>query len=295
MSPSSCKSARGFTLVELLVVITIIATLAGLLIPAVQSAREAARRNTCTNNLKQLSLATIAFDGKKQYVPGWRNSSPKAGDVAVSWPISILENIERRDVYADITANGLATAKPVSMELFNCPSSPANTSGPTLAYAGNCGNAPYATTQVKGDGVMFDQVVATYASKVGVDFISSGDGTATTLLFSEKSGANMPSLAAWNSSPASPFDKTTTAGFVIGMTPTTFGGAVINPSATQTPGATTFPNSNHPSGVMAAFCDGHINFIRADITPTTYAQLMTSKSDVSSFTSLTTLNEADFK
>ena len=75
--PRKPRGARGFTLVELLVVIAIIGVLVALLLPAIQAAREAARRSTCTNQVKQIALATLNFESANRYLPP---GCPHAGE-----------------------------------------------------------------------------------------------------------------------------------------------------------------------------------------------------------------------
>ncbi|HVT30678.1 MAG TPA: DUF1559 domain-containing protein, partial [Lacipirellulaceae bacterium] len=93
----ACRQ-NGFTLVELLVVIAIIGILVALLLPAIQAAREAARRAQCQNHLKQIALAVLNYESaKKKFPPGFV-SQPSQFE-SWGWPIFILPSLEEQSLY----------------------------------------------------------------------------------------------------------------------------------------------------------------------------------------------------
>ena len=109
----SSRRSSGFTLVELLVVITIIGALIGMLMPAVNSAREAANRTSCSNNIKQLALACLNYDQAYRSLPCactqtgvWKASygengvQPQPTNQRENWVIMILPFIEQTSLYA---------------------------------------------------------------------------------------------------------------------------------------------------------------------------------------------------
>ena len=104
------KKVRGFTLVELLVVIAIIGILVGLLLPAVQAAREAARRMQCSNNLKQLGLAMLNYESATRKLPALGTvSSPGPGvngGRAWSWVLAVLPYVEQQARSNALAAQG---------------------------------------------------------------------------------------------------------------------------------------------------------------------------------------------
>src|SRR6478736_3371474 len=101
MSRASRRFSRSaFTLVELLVVIAIIGVLVALLLPAVQSAREAARRMSCQNNIKQIGIALHNHhDVKLTFPPGALNTGHNGTPVYTTWTVEILPFMEQQSLY----------------------------------------------------------------------------------------------------------------------------------------------------------------------------------------------------
>lgn len=149
LSPTRCRKA--FTLVELLVVITITGVLIGLLIPAVQAAREAARRMQCQSNLKQLGLAAMAFESAHRRFPsggwgfqwqGFADVSSAAGQPG-SWTFSLLPLIEQDSLYQLGSLSGSASQRDQELRLrvsspvpiYNCPS---RRGGETFGFDTSC-------------------------------------------------------------------------------------------------------------------------------------------------------------
>ena len=139
------RRQKAFTLVELLVVIAIIGVLVALLLPAVQAAREAARRVQCTNNVRQLALASINHNDSHGFLPsggwGWRwFADPNSGygeSQPGGWPYSLLAYIEAqniRDIGAGVTNPSqleplMMTVAETPVASFTCP-----TRRPAVAY-----------------------------------------------------------------------------------------------------------------------------------------------------------------
>ena len=315
MHPLRMNTARGFTLVELLVVIAIIGILMGLLLPAVQNAREAGRRTTCFNNLYQMAFAATRHSDTNGFIPGWRNAASTSGQV-YGWPVLLLPFLERRDLSTALTAvTPSVSAKTSYLNIYLCPTSPPESQVDAwLSYAGNAGYGSKLEVTAsgidgKGNGVMVDtSLTGNQSNRIDVDYVSNGDGASNTLVLTEKCGTRVTKLPKWSNqisvpptNPISLTDVSATSSTYSSIPVFLFAGSAATnawtpPTTTGFSGSSNttddrFPSSNHPGGVNAAFCDGHVLFLKSTVDITTYVQMMTSNSEQSYAPALTPFNE----
>jgi prepilin-type N-terminal cleavage/methylation domain-containing protein len=196
----------AFTLVELLVVIAIITILIGLLLPAVQYAREAGRRTQCINNVRQLALAVQMFESQKKDFPGFRQIIPQSKRV-VSWQIALFPYLEQKDIFAT-WQDPKETEMRVFIPSFHCPSrGSARVGVADNSYVANTGQRTrpkgdprpfndlwcdgtaydsYTRSQKAQNGVFLDKLLTNRPRVQMVDF---ADGTSRTLILSENLAA----------------------------------------------------------------------------------------------------------
>ena len=282
---SSSQRPTAFTLVELLVVIAIIAVLIGLLLPAVQSAREAARRSACSNNQKQLGLAMhVHHDAKKTLPPGnKRFTTTTSGTVLSPTVVFLLPFIEERsraDLY-DYKKSWLAQIAVVGQVIpaYQCPSdtsrvmeSAQGTGGDRKgSYGVNWGQNTFGTQTYK----------APFFSNYGARFADITDGTSKTLMLMEMIQA--PSDAGqesdrrgriWNPSGGSyqlmtrvvPNSTANDVGYCVHRPEI---GLPCTPATSDNP-CTSASRSKHPGGVMCSFCDGSVRFVADNVDLTAW-------------------------
>ncbi|MFO0904480.1 MAG: DUF1559 domain-containing protein [Pirellulales bacterium] len=207
--------ARGFTLVELLVVIAIIGILVALLLPAVQAAREASRRTSCVNNLKQVGLALHMYHDTHQTFPsGWLAMDPATrlplaeGQPGWGWAALLLPYLEQRTVSEGMIQHSLSIMDPVHnavrvqpLAVFRCKSDTGQSefslpdeSNPSTVFARLATSnyvGVFGTTELEDCEGLPPGVICQgnggFQHQLGVGLHEFLDGTSNTLLVGERS------------------------------------------------------------------------------------------------------------
>ncbi len=199
------RKRRAFTLVELLVVITIIGMLMAMLLPAVNAAREAARRGQCMNNAKQLTVAILNFEARGQGFPGFAKKIAFAAGVPVdgpkmidvSWVVLILPHMDRSDLWnkwsdANLEAKESRYLLHTYLPSLICPSNPpegttrATETSPgstPLGYVVNCGIKDLTRTTLAD---------AYFVNSAPTDPREVWDGPKSGIFFDQQSGIPVP-------------------------------------------------------------------------------------------------------
>jgi prepilin-type N-terminal cleavage/methylation domain-containing protein len=276
------RTTRGFTLVELLVVIAIIGALVALLLPAIQAAREAARRNSCSSNLKQIGIAVQTHHDSKKHYPMGRDRFDQLG---VSWAFQLLPYLEAANVFKSFVPGSRVDdaknsgAMRAAIELYACPSRRSaaadrdfdnNDSAPEVRSAGTLGdyaacagvNYMNGTTAVSGDqGALrvdarpeLHESGAIFSfSKTKENYVT--DGLSNTLVVGDKHKPQAPD----NNNPEMQHYSQGDTAFLAGDAPhTIFAGTGEGLANGPTDGSRTKFGSEHADITQFVFLDGHV-------------------------------------
>jgi prepilin-type N-terminal cleavage/methylation domain-containing protein/prepilin-type processing-associated H-X9-DG protein len=302
----------GFTLVELLVVIAIIGTLVGLLLPAVQAARESARRTTCSNRLKQLSLALHNYHSARNAFPAGAKSNlivtssttcftkadGTAGTVAsdqfAPWSVMLLpfnDEQSRYDSYDQTKTFGTCkvdtTAGNFSKQFlpnanFQCPSDPLSrgsvcNTNYLACMGGGTGSSDFVCTQSRGgfyqNGIFFNN------SQTKLKDLTDGSMYVVllgeTIYVSHTDYLTQQAFASWDSSYRAftgAQGPSSTCATEKGINSSTLNPTTSGYSTIAATTSNTF-GSQHQGGAQFAFADGAVRFIGESISLTIYRNL----------------------
>ncbi len=274
--PSRLSPSSGFSLVELLVVITIIGMLVGLLMPALISARGRARIAQCTNNQKELGLAIIQYEGAKQKLPGYANT---VNGTAVSWIPVLFPYLGRMDLWEGSSttdpsgygwrrgsnAGDLVKTRLAQVVCPNgSPSSTSNNYDTPLSYVVNVGLTVPADTLLTGaSAAVFRYLYSATGNAASYSItLSSIKSSGRRPMISERncildsSGSNTTANRSWS-------DTSNVTAVRLGFIwpgSTTVGQYPLNGTAAV--GSYTFSSGYlpaiHQGVVIVTFCDGHV-------------------------------------
>ena len=295
MLPS--RRNRAFTLVELLVVIAIIGILVALLLPAVQAAREAARRMSCQNNLKQLGLALHNYHDTHKALPASSTGAPNH-----TWAPFLFPFIEQSNLYDqynwhrnwDHPSNQPTIATDVSV--FRCPSAPGGSSrrdtvrrGILAATTDYAPIAGVSSIVVRSGYIPNTDLRGAIVARDYIRMAQITDGTSNTIFIGEDAGR--PTF--WISSGRGPNNNTPGGGNLSVRNGRVRGAGWADTSnaiplhtfrndGLRVPGPCPINCTNnneafsfHPGGVDTVFADGSVRFLNETISIPTYAGLIT--------------------